>query len=637
MDHLNHMKGVSYYPENPLIELEMMLYSSFLGQSSYYNPATDKELTKKDFNCCDNLDIIENTLKEYLTFPEHGRKSRQRIFFETANKAFDYDFGETLKLAVKARRIFLMRKSACELIAIGAAHQKRVEFNKENPEFFRNIVREVCMIPTDMISILDSWKSLKGSKSQFPSFLDRAFRSILRELKPYHVNKYRRACIDATRISHPKFTSILNELMKTGKVEVEEKDLTWETLMCKYGCWRKTLDTLEWNMPHMAALRNMRGFAIKVRDTELIQKYCDMLEAGVENGKQFPFQYLTAYESVIAETKSFSNKKTQQTYYKKGIRKSDIEIIKKCLENCIQKSIQNHPKLEGDVIVLSDNSGSAWGTCTSKYGERKIAEIGNLSALITGLSCSGRATIGLFGDDLLEYEVDKNLSFFENYNKIKEIIGKEGSNVGKATENGIWLFFKRAMKEPQKYRYDHFFCYSDQQAGHGGLYGCDPEMGEDWRWKKYYRDSNFIHIPKLIENYRKTINSKLNVFTVQTAGYNDSILPQSLGRYYILSGWTGNEVVFAEKMIQLWDKDEVQDQIQVQDQIKDQIQIKNQIQNQIEDQIQDQIKDQIQNQIENQIRNQIRDQIQNQIENQIRNQIRDEIRDQIEDQIWSEK
>ena len=156
------------------------------------------------------------------------------------------------------------------------------------------------------------------------------------------------------------------------------------------------------------------------------------------------------------------------------------------------------------------------------------------------------------------------------------------------------------MKEPQKYRYDHFFCYSDQQAGHGGLYGCDPEIGENWCWKHYSDRHNFIHVPKLIENYRKTINSKLNVFTVQTAGYNDSILPQSLGRYYILSGWTGNEVVFAEKMIKLWDKDEKQNQIQ------DQNQIQNQIENQIKDQIIDQIKEQIIDQIRDQIECQIR-------------------------------
>ena len=31
--------------------------------------------------------------------------------------------------------------------------------------------KQVCVIPPDMISILDSWKSLKGSKTGFPSFL----------------------------------------------------------------------------------------------------------------------------------------------------------------------------------------------------------------------------------------------------------------------------------------------------------------------------------------------------------------------------------------------------------------------------------------------------------------------------------
>lgn len=552
-EHLNEMNGVSYYPINPIQELEMMLYSSFLGEKTFYNPATDKDIEIQNF------DIIFNNLKDNLIFPDHGKKSRQRIFYETVNKALDYDFKETLKLASKARNEFLMRKSACELIAIAAAHPNRVNFNKKNPMFFRNIVNEVCNLPTDRISILDSWKNLKGSKSQFPSFLDRAFASDLVKLKPYHGNKYRRASIDAIRLSHPKKTPIIDELMKTGKLKVQDKDLPWETLMAKYeGCWIKTMETLEWKIPHMAGLRNIRGFAIKVRNAELIQKYCDHLESGVLTGKQFPFQYLTAYDSICEATKTFSQSKTGKRYYKKAIRKQDLVIIKKCLENCIMKSIENHPKLLGNVIILSDNSGSAWNTFQSEYGCKTIAEIGNISALITGLTCTGRATIGLFGDTLLEYEVDKTKSFFENYENIKKIIGVKGQNVGLSTENGIWVFFKRAMMNPKKYRYDHLFCYSDQQAGHGGLYGDDIEMDNKWMWDNTSSYKNqrykYINVVKLVENYRETINPKLNVFTIQTAGYNDNILPQTLERYCILSGWTGREVVFAEKMIQLWDE-----------------------------------------------------------------------------------
>ena len=46
----------------------------------------------------------------------------------------------------------------------------------------------------------------------------------------------------------------------------------------------------------------------------------------------------------------------------------------------------------------------------------------------------------------------------------------------------------------------------------------------------------------------------MNVFTIQTAGYNDSILPQNFERVAIMAGWTGKEVVYAQKLIEKWDK-----------------------------------------------------------------------------------
>jgi len=38
--HVNHMGGESYYPEDPLATLKLVLLSGFLGEPSYYNPAT---------------------------------------------------------------------------------------------------------------------------------------------------------------------------------------------------------------------------------------------------------------------------------------------------------------------------------------------------------------------------------------------------------------------------------------------------------------------------------------------------------------------------------------------------------------------------------------------------------------------
>lgn len=115
-----------------------------------------------------------------------------------------------------------------------------------------------------------------------------------------------------------------------------------------------------------------------------------------------------------------------------------------------------------------------------KVWNKTVADIGNLSALITALSCTGRAMIGLFGYKLLEFEVDKTKPLLQQYDELRELAGNKGNNVGLSTENGIWLFFKRAMFNPEKYRFNHFFCYSDMQAGHGELYGLEDEIEAKW-------------------------------------------------------------------------------------------------------------------------------------------------------------
>lgn len=536
--HKNYMLGTSFYPNDSITQLKLVLLSSFLKETPFYEGINKYE-----------LDISKTSvekLKNYLIFPDNLFKSRSEIFNESVNKALDDDFKGTLELAVKARIEFFMRKSPCEIISVAANHKNRSTFNKDNPKFFRDVVNKICLLPTDMENIIISWKNLNNNSIKgFPSFLKRAFIDKINNLSPYQANKYRKATIDVIRICHAHKNPLIKELLNTGKLKLENSQIKWETHKSLGKNWVKTLEDMNWNMPHMAALRNIRGFCREVRDEKLIKKYCKMLEKGVENGKQFPFRYLSAYKAINEPIK-------YNGYYRpKKIRQHDKEIVKKCIERCIDISIQNHPKLEGDVIVLSDNSGSAWGAFTSTYGKTTVAEIGNISALITALSCTGRGVVGLFGNKLIEYEVDKNKTFLENYDTLSELSNK-GKNVGMDTENGIWMFFKNAFNCFYKNRYDHFFCYSDMQAGHGGLYGDDDEMSEKWKWDTS-RTSDFINVHELLKEYRLKINPNINAFMVQTAGYNDTILPQNIYRGAIFSGWTGNEVVYAKELIKLWD------------------------------------------------------------------------------------
>ena len=599
----NFMGGKSFKLFNPLNRLKLVAFSSFLGEPTYYQPLEREEAYIEEYKIQkkQKKDNLLEILKDHLLIPTDMGVSRNQTFYNATIEALDYDFGKTLELAMQCRIEFMMRRSTSQILAIAASHPKRVEFNEQNPKMFREVLVKCWNIPGDAIACLDAWKAMFGSKTKLPSFLKRAYEDRLGDLSPYQQEKYRKDSIDMMRLSHPSKTTLkkndtLSTLMKDGHLELDDKDIKWEKHRSLGKSWLETLEAMEWNMPHMAALRNIRGFAESNPGMENIVKYMEMLLNGVKGGKQFPFRYITAYEQIqkifkenivkVDRKEDIYEDEDIEIYEEREIKENeDIEVdeeikldVKKesknnkkrekkppvilpieykdviieYLEKCLQTSIENYPVLKGDVICLSDNSGSAHGTMTSTYGSQTISDIGNLSALFTAYRATGRGVVGVFGDDLKFYEVDKNKTLLEQYNEINEL----GSKVGAATENGVWLFFKWAFQNPSENKYDHWFCYSDMQVGHGGLYGKDLDIiNKGFLWNNECSYSNlYIDIHKCVDKYRMEINPKLNTYMVQTAGYDNSILPETTYRGAILSGWTGNEVVYAKELCRLWDE-----------------------------------------------------------------------------------
>jgi hypothetical protein len=224
-------------------------------------------------------------------------------------------------------------------------------------------------------------------------------------------------------------------------------------------------------------------------------------------------------------------------------------LILSAVNDCIEISIINSPKMTGKTISLCDNSGSASNTMITSHKDGKVmngtvvAEIGNLSGLMTGKN-SDEGYVGVFGDKLEIISIDKSESVFKQLNEILAA----GKNQGMRTENGLWIFFKEALKN--KTHWDNIFIYSDMQAGHGGLYGTTPNEYNEFR----VAGKSHIDLIKLVNKYRKEVNPKVNVITVQIAGYNNSVMPENLYRGAILSGWTGKEVDFAFNMNKTWDE-----------------------------------------------------------------------------------
>ena len=90
----------------------------------------------------------------------------------------------------------------------------------------------------------------------------------------------------------------ISKIMKDGKLFLSDGELKWETLRSRGLEWIEILEALEWRMPHMlAALRNIEILHLLILVLKNMNKYLEMLLSGVENGKQFPFRYISAYNN----------------------------------------------------------------------------------------------------------------------------------------------------------------------------------------------------------------------------------------------------------------------------------------------------------------------------------------------------
>ena len=494
---VNYMNGISY-TINPLLELEMVAASSIFGEKSYYK--NDGVKDKK-------LNTTTST------------------FIEACDNALSYDFKGVLELAKKLRYEYNMRLNPALIMVRAVMHEGRKAFNEENKVFMRACIEEVINIPTDIWNQFELWIFFNGSKSKLPSILKRAWADKLNSTKKYQLAKYKTKAkiIDLVRICHAHSEDI-DELMKSGTIEVTDEESTWEKLRSEGKSWTEILEGTY--IPHMALLKNLRGIASEVSDNTLKQ-VLELLESGVEKGKQFPFRYWSALNAI-------------KTSYP---RVPNEGLIEESLNRCLDKAMANFPKLKGKTICLSDNSGSAWGALTTEYGSTKVAEIDNLSSVMTAIN-SDEGYVGIFGDRLEIESVNKRDGVLSQLDRIQS---KHSHNIGGSTENGIWLFLDEAIKK--KIHWDNIFIYSDMQAGHGGLYGLNSRD-----YSEYTINGHYIDVLKLVQEYRRKVNPKVNVFSVQTAGYDNSVLPENEYRTSILTGWTGKETVYANVLIDIWDR-----------------------------------------------------------------------------------
>lgn len=522
----NFMGGISY-EFDPIETLKMVSASSVFGEPQYYR---DGQFSKAKIK--DGIYAVDKLFRAFSVLPDkYSGKTTSHIMENIIDEALDYDYKSTIEWAAILRNEYYMRLNPQIIMVRAAIHPDRQKFNQKYPGLFSKIQKQVMQRADEPVTQLEYYLFLNGNKKNIPNLLKRNWASRLASSSVYELHKYKNSgigMIDTIRICHANSEHI-NDLMRTGTVAVDSQDNTWEIMRASGSSWKEILGTI--NLGHMALLRNIRGIFSESDDLELCKNVMHQLKEGVIKGKQFPFRYFTALKMV--------NECTE--VHHKG-------VILDTLEECMDIACANMPELPGKTMCLSDNSGSAWGTFNSEYGSVTVAEIDNLSSLITARN-SNEGYIGKFGDKLIVSPVSKRNGLLT---QCKALTDCYGDDVGTSTENGIWLFFRDAIDN--KEHWDNIFIYSDQQAGHGGLYGTEKDQKE-YNSRGFGTSTSYwsyIDVAKLIAEYRSKVNPKVNVFSVQTAGYNNMLIPEYGYRTNILYGWTGKELIFADSMIKFW-------------------------------------------------------------------------------------
>lgn len=524
----NFMGGESYRV-NPLDTLKMITASSIFGEPSYYRDGgLGGKVTDAKYKSCE-------LLKGCLLFGGawDGRTTTE-IMESAIDEALEVDFEGTLRWAAVLRRDFSMRLNPQVIMVRAALHPGRKQFTGQNPGLFGELERLVMSRGDDGLSQLAYFLYSNHGKQNMPSLLKRSIAAGLERLEPYEAAKYKNAEIglkDAVRITHAH-SAVIDEFMATGSIELPPQKKTWENLRSEGMGWRDIFSQI--SMGHMALLRNLRGVFSEIEDAGFCEEYLSRLKGGVPGGRQFPFRYYSAYKAV--EKSECAHKPR----------------ILDALEECMDLSMEHIPRFKGKTMCLSDNSGSAWGVIPSEYGSVQIAIIDNLSSVIAA-AASEEGYVGKFGDRLKVFPISSRGQILR---QCKEVSEKTYTDVGASTEGGIWEFFKNAIQK--KEHWDQIFIYSDQQAGHGGLYGTNAqkreyqEKGFACQWG-VRGEGNYINVFDLVLEYRRKVNPNVNVFSIQTAGYNNVCIPEYAYRTCILYGWTGKELNFAGQMIDLWD------------------------------------------------------------------------------------
>lgn len=530
--------------------------SKYNAKAEGVKPTVVNAMGENAYQLSAKEELVSTCMTTFLS-GDHYYETEKEVVNRIVNKLNEVDPLFAAKLALYVRNEGNLR-SVSHLIAATIA--KRASGTEWSKRFYNKIV----VRPDDMSEILSAYAvqnkmDLKKIR-KIPNAIKKGFKTALERLDAYQIDKYKMnsrqvKMLDLVNLFHPKGTqrnqqayhNLVNGESLAGLYasKVLEKEMTkagqktqGKSVQEKEAAKKEAIENVLSNvkgMPIMNLLRNLRNIILYAPKS--VDDACAQLtnETAVLNSRLLPFRFATAYEEI--EKMSFSDKKSdtsiafEEDYNNQTITATEFAELKEkvlnAIEDALQISCQNIPELEGNTAILIDHSGSVRGDSggssrVSAFSKTTTAMIGNLFGSMMAYR-QKNVYIGLFGDRLIPVKIDRSQRLLD-FNKRSF---DKGANCGGGTEQGIYDFFRQAVREKKKI--DNIIVFSDCQIGSSGSTSWYGTSGTE-------RSATF---QDLIKQFRK-INPLCNIIVVDihnTRGNNVFYKPE---RVLNIAGWSAN-------------------------------------------------------------------------------------------------
>ena len=488
--HKNFEGGTSFDINDPFTRLQVAATSCFFGEPAFYidgDSAPKKGDVGYGWNHYGRYAGISDAFGGELVSNDQWQGMNTRELLESAiDAALDVDVERTLKFAVELRNEWLIRSTPQVIMVRAARHP-----NVANTGLIGVYANRIMTRLDEVMNQMAYFESVQGNLKRIPSRLKRAWAARLEQASEYEIAKYKLSSrsvnvFDAVRLTHAN-SEVIDKLIEGNVSLSNENTQTWESVRSGGGSWNEAVQ----KMGHMALLRNLRNLNT---DGEINNEILSRLIGGVEKGKQLPFRYWSALEAVGRDNARM------------------VDALDECFEKSIGFTV---PRFTGKTLAIADVSGSMDASLSDR-GTMQFSTISRLMAIVTAKASRDGGDVMLFGTNNKKFSIRQKSSSFDEMERLR---GNHGCGHG----TNVTGVFKTMIKDAVSY--DTVFLYSDMQCGYEST------------------------VPKLLAEYRRKVNPNVQVFFVNLAGYQDSLVPEFYRGTYMIGGWSDKVLQFADKII----------------------------------------------------------------------------------------